>query len=108
MPIEPFHRRMRGVDASERRGIRRIRSNLMKTLSSGLYVTQSTPVMIEFARFSRTSGVENADLRFLRASAFFSSPLLSSCRSMSLSVSPPRLRNALDFEFHLFAGAVHT
>lgn len=87
LPIEPFHRRMRGVDASERRGIRRIRSNLMKTLSSGLYVTQSTPVMIEFARFSRTSGVENADLRFLRASAFFpllSSPLVVLCPSLSL------------------------
>lgn len=77
-PIEECSR----VHASERRGIRRIRSNLMETLSSGLDVAQSTPVMIEFARFSRTSGVENADLRFLRASPFFScipSPLSHVC-----------------------------
>lgn len=80
--------------------MRRIRSNLMKTLSSALDVAQSALVMIEFARFSRTSGVENADLRFLRASPFFSP--LPAAFSLLLPVPvPPKSRNALTLEFHL-------
>ena len=56
------------------------------------------PVMIEFARFSRTSGVENADLRFLRASGFSLSLSLSLCLSRaryaprSFTTSPLRVR----------------